>query len=311
MAKGGFIVLPNKIIRSESLDVYEKVLFAVLLSYNGADKIYVSHATLAKQTGMSQRQVGRAQEKLCKKGYISVKNDPSYRSNIYTLTKKGTPDSLSGTPDRLTSTPDRRRGYDSQSEGGTTDSLTNNKSINNKSIINMSGKQKNTPDRIPFVEIIEKLNKISGKNFRHTSKETQRAIKARWNQGFRLKDFEKVLENKRSWLTDEKMIEFYRPVTLFGTKFESYWNEKPQRRPQQKKEEEKQEITCIDCNKKAFIKKEDVKKAGSYTDYTTDEPKEVKIFKDSGFCKECSHKRAKSYLETPEYKAMMEKIGLK
>jgi len=79
---------------------------------------------------------------------------------------------------------------------------------------------------VPHQEIVAFLNKKTGKNFKATSKETKRLIQARWNDGFTLKDFQKVIETKSSkWSGDPKMMDFLRPQTLFGTKFESYLNE--------------------------------------------------------------------------------------
>jgi uncharacterized phage protein (TIGR02220 family) len=84
-------------------------------------------------------------------------------------------------------------------------------------------------DVIPYKEIISYLNDKTGKNFDYRSKETRARIKARWgvNGSQRsLDDFKRVIDNKcAQWLTDEKMISFLRPETLFGTKFESYLNE--------------------------------------------------------------------------------------
>jgi len=81
---------------------------------------------------------------------------------------------------------------------------------------------------IPYEGIIEYLNKKTGKNFDCNTKETRVKIKARWgNNGKRtIDDFYKVIDNKcTQWLNDEKMAQFLRPETLFGTKFESYLNE--------------------------------------------------------------------------------------
>lgn len=84
-------------------------------------------------------------------------------------------------------------------------------------------KKKNVP---PFEIIIAYLNNKSNKNFRHTSKDTQKFIKARWNEGYDLDDFRKVIDVKTAkWLIDPKYIDYIRPQTLFGTKFESYLNE--------------------------------------------------------------------------------------
>lgn len=91
---------------------------------------------------------------------------------------------------------------------------------------------------IPYQEIVEYLNKRTGKKFKYKSKATQRLIKARWNEGFKLDDFKKVVDNKcLDWLRDEKMSEYLRPATLFGTKFESYLNQKTKQSKQQEEKE--------------------------------------------------------------------------
>ena len=80
---------------------------------------------------------------------------------------------------------------------------------------------------IPYQEVVEYLNQKTGKNFKHTSKVTQRHIRARLAEGFTVSDFKQVIDKKCSdWLRDQKMKEYLRPETLFGTKFESYLNSK-------------------------------------------------------------------------------------
>lgn len=79
---------------------------------------------------------------------------------------------------------------------------------------------------IPYQEIISYLNMRTGKNFNYTGNVTQRHIKARWKEGFRLEHFKQVIDTKVSkWFNDPKMMDFLRPSTLFGSKFESYLNE--------------------------------------------------------------------------------------
>ena len=79
-----------------------------------------------------------------------------------------------------------------------------------------------------YIDIVEYLNKKANKNYKHNSDKTRRLIDARLNEGFTLEDFKKVIDNKcRSWLNDERMNQYLRPETLFGTKFESYLNETP------------------------------------------------------------------------------------
>ncbi len=87
-------------------------------------------------------------------------------------------------------------------------------------------------DIVPFKEIIGLLNEKTGKKFRYATAKYQACIRARWNEGFKTPDFEKVIENRvEKWGNDPKMAEYLRPETLFGTKFEGYLNDngsKPQ-----------------------------------------------------------------------------------
>lgn len=78
-----------------------------------------------------------------------------------------------------------------------------------------------------YKDIVEYLNKKADKNYRYSTKATQRLINARIREGFNLDDFKRVIENKVStWKDEAKMNSYLRPATLFGTKFESYLNEK-------------------------------------------------------------------------------------
>ena len=74
----------------------------------------------------------------------------------------------------------------------------------------------------------------TGKAFKDKSKDTRRLIKARFDEGYTLEDFMKVIDNKVSaWAGDPKMDDFLRPGTLFSTKFEGYLNEQPHKQPVQ------------------------------------------------------------------------------
>lgn len=101
----------------------------------------------------------------------------------------------------------------------------NNTSNNTRDIKDIVEQSPTTP--IPYNEVIDYLNQKTGKNFKHTSKVTQRHIRARFAEGFTVNDFKQVIDKKCSdWLRDQKMKEYLRPETLFGTKFESYLNSK-------------------------------------------------------------------------------------
>lgn len=82
------------------------------------------------------------------------------------------------------------------------------------------------PDDIPYKEIIDYLNKKTGRRFPATAKRNREPIHARWKEGYRLEDFKRVIDNKCfSWANDPKMSAYLRPTTLFSPKFSDYLNE--------------------------------------------------------------------------------------
>lgn len=90
----------------------------------------------------------------------------------------------------------------------------------------LSSKGSTVSEFIPFGEIISYLNTVTRKNFKATSKQARAHISARWAEGYRLGDFERVVDIKAGqWLHDPAMNKFLRPETLFSPKFDGYLNE--------------------------------------------------------------------------------------
>lgn len=87
---------------------------------------------------------------------------------------------------------------------------------------------------IPYKEIVDYLNSKTGSSYKSSTQKTQSLIKARFNEGFTLDDFKRVIDIKMSqWINDSKMKSYLRPETLFGTKFEGYLNESVVKKPKQ------------------------------------------------------------------------------
>ena len=84
----------------------------------------------------------------------------------------------------------------------------------------------------PYAEVVEHLNAASGKSYRCDSAATRDLIRARFDEGWALEDFKRVIDVKcASWLGDPKMEPYLRPQTLFARcHFEAYLNERPQER---------------------------------------------------------------------------------
>lgn len=74
--------------------------------------------------------------------------------------------------------------------------------------------------------IIDFLNQKLNTRYRYDNTKTQSQIKARFNEGFTVEDFYKVIETKYNEWHGTDHAKYLRPETLFGTKFESYLNQK-------------------------------------------------------------------------------------
>ena len=103
-----------------------------------------------------------------------------------------------------------------------------------------------------YIEIIDYLNLKAGTNYKASTKNTKSCIHARMQEGFTVEDFKKVIDIKcADWMGTE-WEKFLRPQTLFGTKFESYLNEKVRKKPDQQQDDtyrnsEDVDLTGIYC----------------------------------------------------------------
>lgn len=94
-----------------------------------------------------------------------------------------------------------------------------------KSIIDMS-----FIDKVKY--IVGYLNEKMGTRYRSDSKDTQKLIRARMNNGYTEADFITVIDNMcMLWKNDAKMVNYLRPSTLFGSNFENYLNAKTTQQP--------------------------------------------------------------------------------
>lgn len=79
-------------------------------------------------------------------------------------------------------------------------------------------------------QIIGHLNERAGTHYKTGAQNTQRYIKARLKEGFKLNDFLAVIDKKCIEWKGTNMEKYLRPETLFGSKFESYLNAPLERR---------------------------------------------------------------------------------
>ena len=79
-----------------------------------------------------------------------------------------------------------------------------------------------------ITQIILYLNEKANKKYLVKAKEARGCINARIAEGYSLNDFKKVIDIKVSKWLNTPQEDYLRPITLFGTKFNSYLNERPQ-----------------------------------------------------------------------------------
>lgn len=94
------------------------------------------------------------------------------------------------------------------------------------------------PDDIAQIrkDVVDYLNRKLGTQYKPNASKNKTVINARLNEGYKLDDFKRVIDNKyNDWANDAKMAKYLRPETLFGSKFDGYLNEKSGRIQAQKK----------------------------------------------------------------------------
>jgi uncharacterized phage protein (TIGR02220 family) len=178
-------------------------------------QLVTGRKSLSGATGISEQTVRTCLVRLEKTGEITQKSTNKY--SVITICKYD--DYQKGT------TPVNQQLTNNQP--ATNQQLTTNNNVNNETKVNIV--EKPTRQNIPFLEIVSYLNEKTGKNYKPTTNATKAHIKARWNEGFTLSDFKKVIETKsREWSSDPKMLQYLRPQTIFGTNFEAYLNNSKQ-----------------------------------------------------------------------------------
>ncbi len=211
----------------EDLDLkgVELIIYAIIYGFsqiqNSTETFNGSLAYLCEWTGASRSTVIRALNSLVEKKLI-IKTSQEIKGMIYNQYRVNfdTQENIGGWCQN-----------DTSSVKMIPNNIYTNNNDNNKD--NSMGCQNDTSSVKmipPYKEIVDYLNLKAGTNYRSTSKDTQAHIRARWNEGYTLDDFKRVIDNKvEEWISVEKMVQYLRPRTLFSTNFESYLN-KPKKK---------------------------------------------------------------------------------
>lgn len=242
-----FLNIPASVAHDERIKSDKTILLygEVLSMINVTGSFYMSNKALAKRLRCTPQTVIRCVRELEKLNYIKttiVKDKKTGAVKGRKIELRPVPINTDARGDGNTddSTPITsvlKTPYHSCYEGGNTDDTQieqYNKTINRteedidklSSSENVDPELKQKSQKIPYEKIIDYLNRKTNSHYRPTSKATRRLIKARYNEGFTDIDFKTAIDKKcAEWLQDSNMVQYLRPETLFGTKFEAYLNQ--------------------------------------------------------------------------------------
>ncbi|MCE5607237.1 phage protein [Staphylococcus pseudintermedius] len=213
---GNFVTVHKDFIHDSNISWKAKGILLYLLSRPDDWQIYETELEQHSTDGLSGLKSGI--KELEEIGYIqrNRKRDKSGRLNGYEYLVYEQPHHI-----RFSNVGKTVNGKSHTTNNNSTNNdLTNNNSTNNDVNI-LSG----NPTAYPYRDVIDYLNKQTGKQYKSTTKKNQTVIRARTDEGFTLDDFKKVIDNKVSEWKGTDMEKYLRPETLFGTKFEGYLNQ--------------------------------------------------------------------------------------
>jgi uncharacterized phage protein (TIGR02220 family) len=204
-----------------------RVLFCLIRNTYGyaRKECDFSNSFVAKGTGLSKSSIIAVMNSLQEGKVIEITQQSTFSSPRKVKLNKHIEEWSTILPQWQTSTP----GIDITTSTGTDictttgiDVCTQKRKNIKKEYKEIVGVDSNKP---PYKEIIDYLNDKAGKAYRWQGKATQGHINARFAEGYTLKDFQKVIDNKAAEWKGGKMEQYLRPETLFGNKFEGYLNQ--------------------------------------------------------------------------------------
>lgn len=190
-------IIYKDIMRTKKLTGTSKLIYSYLMSFSGGtNKVFPGLDLMSEELGISKKTIIKHRKHLEEIGLLTVEKviTKNGSKNIYYLQDI-----------------DFRNDKD-------------NKSVAESDIEVVPPKKIKT--QIPYQKIIDHLNKKTGKNYSYKAKGNQQMIRARFNEGYTLDDFIKVIDIKTSeWIDNSKMVAYLRPTTLFNEKFDMYLNQ--------------------------------------------------------------------------------------
>lgn len=199
-------------------DINTKVLFLhMLLKANWRDKEWQgiviergqfvsSYSKLSYETGLTVAQIRTSLKRLISTGEIT--HNPQAKYGLFTVINY----------DRFQSDNSQYCSQITVTQQASDSQITTTKNKKKDKKYNCSVEQRK--------EIIEYLNQKSGKRYKYENEATARHINARFDDGYNVEDFKRVIDVKVSEWKDTDMEKYLRPDTLFRPgNFENYLNQ--------------------------------------------------------------------------------------
>ena len=221
--------IPAEFWLDENLSIMEVVLLTEIKSLDNEKGCFASNAYLSNFFGLSKSRISQLVNQLKDKGYITIQ----YQREGKQIKQRVI---------RVVSQLNRGIKYPKQPIKNTKQGYLENAKENNTSINNTVNSteiySRAEPDSVAdqVKTIVDYLNEKTDSHYKATTPKTKQLVQARLKEGFTVDDFKTVIDKKTAtWLNDNKMNKYLRPLTLFGTKFEDYLNEKVKGVPDQNK----------------------------------------------------------------------------
>lgn len=206
--QGYFAIIPANVRYDESLTPNAKLLYGEITAlcnekgYCWAGDSYFADLYKVSKTSIQKWMKSLQDNSYIKREVVYVEGTKQIKHRYITIVGNPTQDKL------VTPTQDKL------GDNNTLINNTNNNTSNNNIVI-------------PHKEIIDYLNEKTGKGFRLVES-NKKHITARWNEGYALEDFIKVIDNKTLDSKNPKGLfdpKYLQPSTLFGTRFDQYLNQ--------------------------------------------------------------------------------------
>ena len=219
---GIFGAVPIRLLQDKRINERDIRVYCSIMSYEGTDdEAYPRIEKIAERAGLSYRTVIRTTNELVEYGWLIKIRRGLQKTNIYRCL---VPIIEPEMPACGTSGSDRAVTHQEMPACGTSLKDHSKRPLGKENVAFEYKGSVGKPD-VPFAEIIDHLNLKTNPRYRAGSQDTQKHIRARWREGYRLDDFKTVIDEKAAkWGGDPKMSAYLRPSTLFGAKFEGYLN---------------------------------------------------------------------------------------